>query len=113
MVGVVFLLVLFSVSLGKEITRRVEVNQEIGSLEDEIQQLESRNAELNDLLAYLNTSALVEKEARLKLGLQKDGEKVLVIPGVGGDAAHLSEVQHQEIQEAIPNPQKWWRYFFN
>src|SRR3990167_2622157 len=109
------LIVVFLVALSKEIARRVEVNQEVTSLQDEITQLESRNAELDQLIAYLNTDARYEKEARIRLGLQKPGESVLVVPEqeTAAAAAALAETADDAGAYAdVGNPRRWWYYFF-
>jgi hypothetical protein len=55
----------------------------------------------------------LEQEARLKLNLQKPGESVVIIPGVGGGRELGENVAGMEGEnKAISNPKKWWNYFF-
>lgn len=112
-IGVV-VLIYFSVALGKEITRRVEVSAEISSIQDEIHSLEGENKDLNALLAYLNTDTLVENEARMKLGMQEAGESVVVVPVEESDqqTEQLFKTAEQQAEDLKSNPQKWWEYFF-
>ncbi|MBU0613531.1 septum formation initiator family protein [Patescibacteria group bacterium] len=107
-------LVLFSVSLGKEVVRRYEVNKEIQALEKEVEELENQNTELADLIQYLNTNSFREKEARTKLGMAKEGEKVVVIPNIEVVAETATEaVGVPDNVEELSNPERWFAYFFN
>lgn len=109
----VIVLVLFSVSLSKEVVRRYEVNREINQLKKEVENLEVRNAELADLIQYVNTESFQEKEARTKLGMAKPGEKVVVIPDVP-EAQSVDENSNVPANlEELSYPQRWWNYFFN
>ncbi|MBU2235447.1 septum formation initiator family protein [Patescibacteria group bacterium] len=108
------MLVLFSVSLGKEVVRRYEVNKEIQALEKEVEELENQNTELADLIQYLNTNSFREKEARTKLGMAKEGEKVVVIPNIEVVAETATEaVGVPDNVEELSNPERWFAYFFN
>ena len=105
----VFILVFISVSLAKEIVRRYEVSKEIKELEQEIVTLESRNAELDELIAFFNTEEFLEKEARTRLNLQKPGEQVMIIPDV-----QMAEEQEEKasLELSLSNPAHWWNHFF-
>lgn len=111
-IGVV-ILVIFSVALGKEVVRKYEVNKEINQLKEEVVNLEKRNAELSDLMQFLNTDRFKEEEARTKLGMAKPGEKVVVIPNVNAEENNEQIDQQTTKQTNLTNPQKWWNYFFN
>lgn len=112
LIGVV-ILILFSVSLSKEVIRRYEVNREIRELEKEVAELEKQNTELTQLEQFLNTERFQEQEARLKLGLAKPGEKVIVIPGVSEEKLPKEELSAPSNNEELSNPHKWWNYFFS
>lgn len=108
----IFVLAIFLVlAAGKAFLKRYQVDKEIKKLETEISKLGESNRQLSDLLQYLNTDFFAEREARLKLGLQKPGEKVVVIPDKGSSMANSSEKEYNK--KELSNPQKWWRYFFN
>lgn len=101
-------LALISTSLIKEIIRNNAIDNEIRRIEDEASRLESKNLEIMNLIKQLGSADFLEKEARLKLGLQKPGEKVVVINRIGENAAAGNFAE----SESIPNFQKWWYYFF-
>ncbi len=54
-------------------------SSDLEKLKQEIEALERSNNDMDKLLEYFNSSFFVEKEAREKLGLKRDGEKVVVI----------------------------------
>lgn len=104
-----FLLIFISVSLIKEIVRRYEINREIAKLEEEVAELDARNTELTDLIAFFNTDTFLEQEARSRLNLQKPGEKVVIIPDI---ESIPQEEQKNNLSLSLSNPKKWWNYFF-
>ena len=59
---------------------------------------------------YLQTDFFVEKEARLKLGLRKPGEQVVVVPNEIGKLVKISQKGYNNAN--LTNPQKWWHYFW-
>lgn len=113
LVGGVIILVFISISLVKEVLRRTEINQEIGQLEKEVGDLEERNAELADLIEYLNSTSWQEKEARTKLNLKAEGESIVITPSQNNLANSVATVLVTEPQEQISTPAKWWNYFIN
>ena len=78
LIGVV-IIILISIPLAKKISQRYKIDQEIKEMEREISELESRNSGLSDAISYLESNEFVEEQARLKLGLKKQGEEVAVI----------------------------------
>ncbi len=107
--GVLVLLLFFSVSLVREVMRKMEIKQEIKKLEEKISSLESDNRELESLIQYLQTEEFIEEEARAKLSLKKPGEKVVAVPE---NLEVNSNEQQLSSQEELSNWQLWWKYFF-
>ncbi|MBN1325731.1 septum formation initiator family protein [Candidatus Falkowbacteria bacterium] len=103
---VIFLAVLFY--LAKGTIRTYKINTEITDLEREISHLENQNEGLAQLINYLKSDTFIEQEAKLKLGLKKPGENLVVIPQIN-EAQNNSD----KIVEEQKNPAKWWAYFFN
>ncbi len=104
-------LALIGIGIGvtKSVLRRLEVEHEISALRGDIQTLESKNAELGRLINYFQTPEFKERSDRLERGLQKPGEQVVVIPGLGqGAGAAAPEAQGQN----VPNWRRWVSYFF-
>ena len=112
---VIFLLVLILIGIiavvGKESYRKYQIDKEVGGIKKEIESLKEENQVLSNLLDYFNSEESLEKEARLKLNLLKEGEKLVIItPNKKTDSENqLSE----DIEEKQPsNFEKWLKYLF-
>ncbi len=104
---VVFFVILFG--LAKGTIKNYQVNSEIKDLEGQIQSLTKQNQSFSQLIEFLKSDAYIEQEAKLKLGLKKSGEYLVVIPGLESSAPAKSSNE----DENLSNPLKWWKYFFN
>ncbi|MBI2416063.1 MAG: septum formation initiator family protein [Candidatus Kerfeldbacteria bacterium] len=108
--------VVVGIAAAKEAIRQIEVRRQIAGLEHDIVALERDNANLEDLIAYFNSSSFQEKQARQKLGLKKAGETVVVIPqadtaastGLVSDSTTVATGTSSE-----SNIIKWQQYFFH
>ena len=121
------IIVLLSLSLGREVIRNVDIQNDIDSLQTQSQDLAARNLYLQELQTAMQTESFIEREARLKLGLKMPGESVVVIqdkeqPVVDEDGntatstleEAIQKIEEQAIEyEQLANPLKWWYYFFN
>jgi cell division protein FtsB len=97
--------VIFSVS--RVLYQNYKVNKEVAALKVEIEELRKSNKEYADKILYYQSPSYREKIARERLGLQKEGEEVVVI--LPEERPKESE-QKQEDKRA--NYQKWWDFFF-
>jgi len=118
------ILVLISIPLGANISKRNKINKEIKELEQEIKQVENKNKDLEKLINYLESEQFVEEQARLNFGLKKAGEEVAVIKGDENTPNNTTNSIEknifkipglEKVQPAKPltNPQRWWMYFFH
>lgn len=110
-----FVLAAVSFFLAKEYYKKRQIQSEIQKLEDEAAKINRDNLEIQDKIAYLQSRDYQEREAKDKLNLQNPGENVVVIkPGVAREQAMETENENppQPLPPAVPNPQKWWKYFF-
>lgn len=78
-------------------------------LRSEITALESKNAELSQLISYLSSQEFAELEAREKLNMKKPGEKVIIVPR---ESSASSATPAVSAANDLPNYLKWYRYFF-
>lgn len=110
-------LVLLGISSARETYQGWKVEQEIQGLQAQVAALEGRKLHLTEVLNQLHSPDALDKEARLRLGLQKPGEQVFVL----GQAANARTVNAPSIvpglasesEEIVSNPRKWLRYFFH
>lgn len=109
------ILIFLGVSLSKEIVRRLEISQRIQNLKSEINEVEEKNIELSDLIDYLESESFRERELRLKLGMRKEGEEVIILPkNLNTNGEEEGEATPEEVLKNVNQsfPQKWWDYFF-
>lgn len=112
------LLVIIVFKLGEVLVKSYETNQDIKALKKTINDLEGSQRQLKEFNTFLESDFFAEKEARLKLGLQKEGEIAVVLPrspSPKGQAPNAVGVQQAETSirlEQKNNPRLWWDYFF-
>ena len=124
---VIFLLILLalSVPLVKNIGDRRRINAEIKGLEAEIKLTDNKNNDLNKLISYLESDQYLEGQARLNMGLKKEGEEVVVLKGLNNKSAEnltnnpavsdspytVPGLEKQVSSNDYSNPIKWLKYF--
>jgi cell division protein FtsB len=107
------IIILISIPLAKNLTKKRSVNLEIKELEEEINRLESSSENLKGLIDYLESDQFVEEQARLKLGLKKPGEEAVVIKELPKDSSvNLNGNKNNELNINNSNYYKWFKYFF-
>ncbi len=104
-----FILIIILVGVVNGTVKNYKVNSEVAGLQTEIARLEKQNQDFGQLVKYLNSDIFIEQEAKLKLGLKKEGENLVVIP----DQALPTQTDTQKDVQVLSNPAKWWAYFFN
>lgn len=92
--------------------QKYQITKHISTIDGELKALSAKSDDLNALIKNLNNDAYVEKEARKKLNLQKEGEKAVIIVG-GPDTATKKKESSQDATEGKEsNPRKWFRTLF-
>ena len=81
-------------------------NQKIVLLKKEIREVEADKESLQTLIAYYQTPAFQELEARKKLGMKMPGEKVIKVEVAESPEAEVEE-QESAPKDSTPNYQKW------
>lgn len=102
------ILVFVSVGLFKGMVQSRSVVDEIADIKEEIISVEKRNAEYEELIKYLQSDEFVEQEARLKLGLKKPGEAMVIIP-----ESAIPMPGTPAVQDTRTNPRRWLDYFLS
>jgi len=115
--SIAFLLVLFFALFFfvQGLIRYRKISREISNIREGAAVLEADNARLSDFLEYSDDGAFKEKEARLKLEMQKEGEQIIVISPSENDSAALigeDESSAAATREKGADFGKWWDYFF-
>ena len=108
--GLLIIFILVIIAAGREGYRNYKINQEIKNLQKKIDELNKTNTELSEMEKYLQSDEFLEKEARLKLNLIREGEKLVIIKR--SEEPKLEEAKPEDRNKKIPNILKWWEYFF-
>ncbi len=108
------ILLALTVGIFQKFYNRYEIKKELDKLSAEIADLNKQKEGLNQLIDYYKNDSNLEKEARVRLNLKKEGEKVVIIlpqatsTGEGGET--ISGVSADTLD--LPNYKQWWYYFF-
>lgn len=116
----VAILVMTTQSLIRETYKKKQILKEIAELEKQAQEIDRENFAVEERLAYLESAEYKKKEAKDKLGLRDPGEFVVFVkPRISQEnnspdaGISNSEPTTPADNTSIPNPIKWWQYFFN
>ena len=109
-----------AISAVRELYRRNQVNTDLTTLEARVSQLDERKNTVSKLLEQLQTPQVIDREARLRLNMQKPGEHVYVLRGDQWEqiAKQTSVTDGPALYADTPpidtrsNPERWLRYFF-
>jgi cell division protein FtsB len=119
-VGGVLFFLFFIFGLTKEIVNRRQFDRRIADYEEKIGKIKNENSILKEKIEFWDKSTEFEGNARIKLGLEKSGEKTIIIIRDGQQEqtvikdnqglVNLSTLKLAEEEKS--NPVKWWEYFF-
>jgi len=105
--GLIILLGLYLiVSFSRDIFGLLNKTKETGKEQEKLDGLKADNVNLKQQLEYVQSNEFIEKEARDKLGMAKEGEAVVLMP------ENVSKSSENQIQGEVPNWKKWWQLFF-
>ncbi len=105
------LLFVIGVSTVRETYREWKVDQEIVALEQKIETFEGKKLGLTELASRMSTDEAVDRQARVQLGLQRPGERVFVVRGIGDDVTGAMAMEFTAEPEG-GNPGRWLKHFF-
>ena len=109
------LIIVFAVDMARETLKSRQVRRQIKTLRQAVAREEDRHRQLDQLIAYLASPTFQEREARLKLGLKKPGERVFVVPPGAvnsGGILESGQTVRSTVDEQQSMAQRWWQYFF-
>ncbi len=93
---------------------RYRVQKDLNQLNAELASLNKQKNDLGKLLEYYKSQSNLEKEARIRLNLKKEGEKVIIILPLATSSSEGGETISGAPQNSqdLPNYKQWWYYFF-
>ncbi len=89
----------------------------LGERQAVLERLQEENKRLQTELEEAQSQEFIEKEARNRLGLAREGEEVILMPnlpaGKAGDEFQMSNGKTETtVAENLPKWKRWWRLFF-
>ena len=104
LVGLGLIAVYIGYYLVLTVKRNYDLQQQISKLQQDISDLQIEKDQLAYKIQYYQTDSYKEKEARSRLGLQAQGEGVIILPH--GDDSHTEE-QTKQAKPHRNNFQQW------
>jgi len=93
----------------KIIWNNMQFSRQLKEVQVQIEKLETENEKISEQVLYYQSDSFKEKEARIKFGLVKPGEKVLQVPPEKKPIELPKPIESKPEQS---NWQKWLDYFF-
>lgn len=109
---IIIVIIILTLSLIGSITRILSANQKLTQAKSKILAAQKEQEDLQKKVAEAKSSEFVEKEARNKLGLAKEGEIIVVLPDT--QTLKLLAPTHKKEENFLPDPnwKKWAKLFF-
>lgn len=104
---IILILLSLIVNLTRQIIKLWRVGSTVEKKSQELVLLESRHEELKEILKRVRDPEFIEKEAREKLGLGREGEMMVILPPLEVSVQDSTEPTRQ-----LANWEKWWQLFF-
>ncbi|MBL7053981.1 septum formation initiator family protein [Patescibacteria group bacterium] len=102
----IFILML---SLIREVNTKIYLKKELSRIQSQVESLTAKNTNYLEEIEKSKTEYFKEKQARLKMGLKKPGEDVIVIVPVEDD---VDEQNKGFFEKQASNIKIWWNLFF-
>jgi len=100
------------IAVAKESYKKYQIEREIANIQKEIELLKNKNESLSAFLDYLGDDSSLEKEARLKLNLLKEGEKLIIISSDKKISSEEQTFDDNNNELNASNLVKWKNYFW-
>ncbi len=101
-----------AIILVQTVRNNASLQGQIGQLQRDVSQLKEDNAELGYQIEYYKTDAYKEKAARAKLGLQKPGETLVILPRDKISATQTPAEAAKTKTSKTANWVQWWHFLF-
>ncbi|MBI5079580.1 septum formation initiator family protein [Candidatus Wolfebacteria bacterium] len=102
------------IGIFQQLYYRYQVKKTLNDLNGEVVNLKNQKDDLSNLINSYKNESNLEKEARVRLNLKKEGEKVVIILPTATSTVEDGEavlMSSDEIKN-LPNYKQWWYYFF-
>ena len=106
-----FLLALYSIfNISRSVWRIYRRGDRLMELRREIENLKEEKKRLQEEIVYRQSPEFIEKEARDRLNMVKEGERVVILPA---ELTPPSTKEKKTSKEVVtePNWKQWWDYW--
>ncbi|MEI6650805.1 MAG: septum formation initiator family protein [Candidatus Moraniibacteriota bacterium] len=106
----------FAFSSGwKEMQRSKKIEDDVTKLQQEAKRVQDENKALSERIDFFSTDSSVEREAKAKLGMKKQGEEAVSVEldpeAVAEKATSVSAESDPTVGNSGSNFRKWLSYF--
>ncbi|MCK5490358.1 MAG: septum formation initiator family protein [Candidatus Pacebacteria bacterium] len=109
----VFVVIFLGIKLGGIYYIEYQIQKEINSLQNDIDSVKKNNYKLSQLIEYSKTDEFKEAEARKRLNVQGEGEKMVIIKPSPDSTEDYDLQKKLDENDNLANYIKWWNYFFD
>jgi|SRR3989344_4279210 len=106
--GITLVSIAVIVGFMRSIVRQINRTDVVGEHRETLLKEEARNRELKERLKEATSPAFIEKQAREKLGLAREGDTIVLLETPKTSTAHIQA----EKVDTMTNWKRWWRLFF-
>jgi cell division protein FtsB len=100
------------VNLSRQIVSSWRAGERIERAQRKVEEARQENRELKEELRYVQSDEFLEREARDKLHMVKEGEMIVVVPKEVVEEELDRARREKEVPEEIPNWKLWKEAFF-
>ena len=109
--GMFFVSIALGISFMRSVIRTSKANEKLKQVKQEVFDIKVENEAKKQQINWQKTDIFIEKQAREKLQLAKEGEIVIVLPDVDKLAKIAPVEESEELSLPAPNWQKWAEIF--
>lgn len=84
----------------------------VGERLEALRKVEAENQRLRKALEEAQSPEFIERQAREKLGLAKEGEEIVLLPKSNPPTSGSVTNEEKEGEKDEPRWKQWWRLFF-
>lgn len=106
---ILFFLIL---AFGREYVSNIQVEREIAKLEERREVLQANQAERLRMIQELSSEYYLERQAREKHGLAREGEQLIIVKDEN-EISRIGIETPEEVEIELSNLETWFYFFFD
>ncbi|MEX0870059.1 MAG: septum formation initiator family protein [Candidatus Spechtbacterales bacterium] len=93
----VALMVIIGAGVAKQVRQGYALYSDVKQMEEKIEDLETENEEIKNIIASFNDPGTIDREVRNRLNLKKEGENVVII--LPPEKANIAKIEENDAKE--------------